>query len=155
MGRSANALLARFAALPFTDKLLLLRALAVLAWVRWVVARHGLAMVEARARRTATRAGSAANTEQAEDAQRVARLLHAAQRALPGRSTCLHLAAALKLLLAERRIASDLRIGVRKQSGEFQAHAWLDCAGRVLIGGCDAPERYAPFPASNGGSDRA
>jgi hypothetical protein len=152
--------LGRFLALSPAEKGVLLHSLIVLAWVRWTVTTRGLAAVEARARRVMAvtggqeSAGAGRRVETAE-ARDVARLLHAAQRALPGGSTCLHLAGALKLLLAERGIASDLRIGARKDLGKLTAHAWLECAGRVLIGGTDVYERYAVFPVVKGGAGGA
>jgi hypothetical protein len=133
-------------ALNPVEKRVLLRSLVLLAWVRYTVATRGLAAVEARVARaivTKGREGVRAIGCAEPDA---VRLLLAAQRALPWRSSCLHLAAALRLVLAERGIVSELRFGVRNERGSFAAHAWLECAGRVLIGGTDVYERYAAFP---------
>jgi hypothetical protein len=107
--------------------------------------------VEARAGRViaAKRKRACAPTSGCGDSD-VTRLLLVAQRALPWRSTCLHLAASLRILLAERGIMSDLRFGVRNERGTFTAHAWLECAGRVLVGGKDVYERYAVFPLASG-----
>ena len=138
--------LRRFLALSPAQKRVLLRSLVVLAWVRWTMATRGLAAVEARTMRVmAVAEGHECAGSVMRGEAEVARLLPVAQCVLPGRSTCLHLAAALRLLLAERRIASDLRFGVRNERGKFTAHAWLECAGRVLIGGADVYERYAVF----------
>jgi hypothetical protein len=152
--------LRKLLALSPADKRLLLRALVVLAWVRWTVATRGLASVEARAGHAVARTGgheSAGSGRRGElqEAQRVARLLHAAHGALPGRSTCLHLAVALRLLLAEQQIASNLRFGARKERGKLTAHAWLECSGRVVIGGNDVYDTYAVFPLMKGGNGGA
>jgi hypothetical protein len=142
-------------ALSPAERRVLLRSLAALAWVRWTMATRGLAPVEERVERVivATRGHAAARAVGCGEAE-VTRLLLVARRALPGRTTCLHLAAALRLLLAERGIASDLRFGVRNERGTFTAHAWLEREGRVLIGGTDVYEQYAPFPLV-GGSEGA
>jgi len=133
------------------EKRVLLRSLVVLAWVRWVMATRGLAAAEARiARVSAAKRVSERVPANGCGAAEVTRLLLAAQRALPWQSTCLHQAVALRILLAERGIASDLRFGARNERGTFTAHAWLECAGRVLIGGTDVHERYAAFPVARG-----
>src|SRR5262245_37303465 len=137
--------LRKLLALSPAERQTLLRSLVVLAWVRWTVGRRGLAPVEARiARVIAAKRGHEWGTVGCGEAE-VTRILLVARRGLPGRSTCLHLAAALRLLLAERGIASDLRFGVRNEGGTFTAHAWLECDGRVLVGGRDVYQRYAPF----------
>ena len=46
--------------------------------------------------------------------------------------TCLRQALTLQWLLARRGIDASLRIGVRKEAGELQAHAWVEYAGRVI-----------------------
>lgn len=134
-----------------TERAMLRRSLVVLAEVRWTLATRGLVAVEARverARATIGRDELARPSRRGirEEARDVARVFHAAQRALPLRSTCLHLAAALRVLLAERGIASDLRIGVCKNLGKLTAHAWLECGDCVLVGGTNVYEQYAAFP---------
>jgi hypothetical protein len=48
-------------------------------------------------------------------------------------------------LLRRRGIAGDLRIGVRKEAGRFEAHAWVELGGRVLNDNEDVGERFAAF----------
>ena len=55
-----------------------------------------------------------------------------AARAVP-RATCLAQALALHAMLARRGRASALHIGIRRQPG-FEAHAWLECDGAIVIG---------------------
>ncbi|HTE44955.1 MAG TPA: lasso peptide biosynthesis B2 protein [Gemmatimonadaceae bacterium] len=60
--------------------------------------------------------------------------------ALIPRSTCLVRALVAEQLLAEAGYASVLRLGVATTTdGAFMAHAWLECDGRVLIGGDTSP----------------
>jgi hypothetical protein len=51
------------------------------------------------------------------------------------RATCLTRALAAKVMLAWAHCPSHLHIGVAKNNGHFQAHAWLECQGKVIIGG--------------------
>jgi hypothetical protein len=51
------------------------------------------------------------------------------------RATCLTQAIALHLMLARRGADSELVVGVASTEGRFEAHAWVDRDGRVLIGG--------------------
>jgi hypothetical protein len=46
--------------------------------------------------------------------------------------SCLVVSLALWWLLARQGIASELRVGVRKDGGTFEAHAWVEC-GRVTL----------------------
>ena len=46
--------------------------------------------------------------------------------------TCLSRSLTLQWLLRWRQIESDLCIGVRRNEGNFQAHAWLEQAGSVI-----------------------
>ena len=62
------------------------------------------------------------------------RAIGMAGRLVPG-STCLSRSLALKFLLRVAGIRSTLWIGVGPTpSVEFQAHAWLEADGRVLLG---------------------
>jgi hypothetical protein len=62
-------------------------------------------------------------------------------------ATCLTQALATQVLLGWQGHAARLRIGVaRSDVGQFQAHAWVECQGRVVIGGADAPVRFTPLP---------
>lgn len=45
--------------------------------------------------------------------------------------TCLRQALTVQWLLARRGIAADLRIGVRRDAGALEAHAWVECAGQA------------------------
>jgi Transglutaminase-like superfamily len=68
-----------------------------------------------------------------------------ASRYIPA-ATCLTQALATQVLLSRRGHAASLRIGVsRSEAGEFQAHAWVECQGRVVIGGIKALSRYTPL----------
>ena len=59
------------------------------------------------------------------------------------RSTCLVHAWAARRLLARHGYPSELRLGCLKIQGAFQAHAWLEYRGSVILG--DTGVRYLPF----------
>jgi hypothetical protein len=62
------------------------------------------------------------------------------------KTTCLVKAFAAHELLAREGLPVDLRIGVTKSGGtRFQAHAWVETQGKVVIGG--DPTAYTPLPA--------
>ncbi|MDD1778828.1 MAG: lasso peptide biosynthesis B2 protein [Candidatus Helarchaeota archaeon] len=54
------------------------------------------------------------------------------------RATCLVQALATQVLLAGEGISSVLHIGVMKgKNSSFEAHAWVESEGRIIIGGSD------------------
>ena len=57
------------------------------------------------------------------------RMVQIASNQLPCRTTCLHRSVVLWWLLTRQSIDCDLQIGVRKESGELLAHAWIECFG--------------------------
>ena len=74
----------------------------------------------------------------------MANALERGSRYVPG-STCLVQALAGQWLLQREGYAPQLRIGVSKAEG-FEAHAWLELEGKVLIGGPEESARFTPFP---------
>jgi hypothetical protein len=60
----------------------------------------------------------------------------AASRRVPGRTTCLSRALTVQALLARSGHPSRLHVGViRGKQGEVEGHAWVECDGRILVGG--------------------
>ena len=76
-------------------------------------------------------------------AQRIARLVAIAASRGAYRANCLRQSLALWWLLKRRGIDTELRIGVRKEGGALQAHAWVEHDGVPLGHG---PLDHAPFP---------
>jgi hypothetical protein len=76
------------------------------------------------------------------------RMVKAAARYGVVRPTCLVESLSLWYLLQKQSIPAALRIGVRKLSNKFEAHAWVEYAGLAL----DQPEEhhrhYAVFESS-------
>jgi hypothetical protein len=76
-----------------------------------------------------------------------ARIAHAVEVAshLVPRSTCLTKALAGHVLLKQVGHEGVLHIGVaRDEAGQFEAHAWLECQGKVIIG--EGPRGFVPLP---------
>lgn len=80
---------------------------------------------------------------------RVVRAVSVASNYVP-KATCLIQALAAQTLLKRGGCSAHLRLGVgRNEKGQFQAHAWLENDGRVIIGDSEL-ECYQPLPAWDG-----
>lgn len=66
-----------------------------------------------------------------------------AARHFPAACACLPQALAAQVMLGRRNHPADVKIGVAKaEPGKLEAHAWLECDGRIVLGGPDV-SRYA------------
>src|SRR4051812_39177250 len=122
--------LANFVRLPIAEKFLLLRA-----WWLLATATARLRILPHRWNRPWIEAGESFGSPAPDDAaQRVAWAVAVVSSYVPyGR--CLPQAMAARELLRSMGYRSTVRIGVRKPSeSEFQAHAWLECDGRIWVG---------------------
>ena len=81
------------------------------------------------ARKITTRSASM----RAESVNQVVWAVRAASRFVPGAS-CLTQAIAAQAILARSGIASQVEIGVSKNESRFQAHAWVVCQGKIVLG---------------------
>ena len=125
---------ASFLALSNGDRLLVLKTIATLAFVRLAL---GVLSVES-LRAWSTRMGRGCRP-----VERVTWAVSAAARRLPG-CTCLVSAFALQRLLSREGHASELHIGVARREAGIAAHAWIVCRGATLIGESEAGD-YAPL----------
>lgn len=64
-------------------------------------------------------------------------------------ATCLPQALAAQTLLRRHGYQAQVRIGVaHTETRRLAAHAWVECAGRIVIGGsAEAVARYTPLPS--------
>lgn len=86
-------------------------------------------------------------TESSVSVRRVGWAIVAAGRRLPG-TTCLVSALAADAMLRRRDHDSELRFGARRTSRldkPLAAHAWVECAGLIVVGGLDGLTDYAPL----------
>lgn len=77
--------------------------------------------------------------------QETARLTQAAASRLPFWVSCLAQSITIWWLLRRQSLASDIRIGVNRNDGDFQAHAWVEINGIILNDKADVHQRYSPF----------
>lgn len=74
---------------------------------------------------------------------RTAYLVNLASRHHFLKPTCLEKAIILYAILRREGISAEITIGTMKKNGEFQAHAWVEYLGRVILG--RSVEPYAPL----------
>lgn len=79
--------------------------------------------------------GTAGRPAHAGDLWRVYRAVRRAKRLWPGRVMCLQTALVLQSVLRSRGIPAAVRVGVRREEGGLEAHAWVEAAGWVLDDG--------------------
>jgi hypothetical protein len=77
-----------------------------------------------------------------------AHMVNAADRHGLAHPTCLAKSLTLWWLLGRQGIASHLRIGIRKENNEFEAHAWVERNGAALNEPDEHHHHYAAFDAT-------
>lgn len=136
--------LAKLSRLGLADRWLLVRAAAWLLLVDLGLRTLGFARVQDRlARRGRARTappGDAASWARVE-ATAAAVAVAARHHLYPMK--CVVRSLTLQRLLSRQGIASDLRIGVRKEDGRYGTHAWIECGGRPLAETGDVGRRFA------------
>lgn len=141
----------RFAALDGRERRLLLALLVALPALRIALRRVGYTRTRAALERwTARYPKRAPSRRDLETAESLAELAKIAGRKAPLPATCLPQALAVHALLRRRGLDPELRIGVRKVEDRFEAHAWVELAGRPLAQpGLD--HRPLPIPEPSAG----
>jgi transglutaminase superfamily protein len=140
--------LRRFRALEQPAQKLFLSAALLLPFVSLQLKIRGFvatrAMLESRLKTrelTQDNAGIEARTA------RTVRMVLAAKRYAWGKASCLEESIVLWYLLGRQGIESALRIGIRKDDGKFDAHAWVERDGVALNQPDAHHEHYAAFDA--------
>ncbi len=83
--------------------------------------------------------------EQLKVAQSVARIVSIAANHGFYSANCLKKSLLTWWLLRRRGITVELKIGVNKDAGDFNAHAWVEFRGNVLIDTADVGQRFSAF----------
>jgi hypothetical protein len=141
--------LRKFFGLPPRERLLLIRAVTLLAVVRialWLVPFKILQQISAKLVRTY----ATPLRESHFSTDRVVWAVQVASRYVP-RATCLTQALAAQALLGFGGIPASVQIGVAKEMGNFEAHAWLESGGKILMGGAEAAQRYTQLLSFSAG----
>lgn len=80
-------------------------------------------------------------------AQDLARAVRRASRLVP-KANCLPQALAGQILLGRAGYETEVRIGIRQTPARgFEAHAWLEHDGRILLGDLPDMAHFTPLPA--------
>lgn len=138
--------LRNFLALNPSDRRRLLAALVLLPTAALGLRLFGLTRLNEMASRWfASRQSEAPALDSTARARVIARLVQIAARSGLYRGNCLTQSLTLLWLLQREGIPSELRIGVRKDAGELEAHAWVEVSGIPINDGDDVRTRYRPF----------
>ena len=114
---------------------------------RWPYARVRAQLQHRRSRTRQVVPLVADGRDLARDAAALAWAVRAAARRVP-HASCLTQALALDALLARAGHRGEVRLGVaRRSDGSFEAHAWVEYEGRILIGGLPDLDRFAVLPS--------
>jgi len=126
--------MSQFLSLGADERWLLLQALLLLLLTAMALRLLSLRRLSATlARFTSASPGPVRDGAQVfAQAQTTKRMINLAARYGPIHATCLHRSLVLWWLLRRQGMACDLRIGVRKAAGQFQAHAWVEYQGDPL-----------------------
>jgi hypothetical protein len=141
-------LLRRFMALSPAERRLLLKATVLLSVIQIGLGRLPFPLLRRLVTRDPGNPGHSAEGLGA-FADLVVWAVTAASLRVPGPTTCLSRALAVQALLARHGFPSRLQVGVvRGKQGQVEGHAWVECDGRVLIGGTPSEVgRFAPLAA--------
>lgn len=136
--------------LPAPDALMLAAAVAMVAGTRWALWALPYRWVSSALEPGRVwRQGPRDALKGARYRRRVIWAVSAASRRLLPKKPCLTQALVARWLLALGGHSAELRIGVALgERRELLAHAWLEQAGHVILGGNDSPLKYKPFDLS-------
>lgn len=139
----------RFSALERPGQGLFLRALVMLPFVSLSLKLRGLQATQATLKKILPTPFPGQKSD--DESQRVALTAHmvnAADRHGLVHPSCLAKSLTLRWLLARQGIMSHLRIGIRKEVGTFEAHAWVEREGVALNEPEEHHHHYAAFDAA-------
>lgn len=141
--------LRRFRNLSAPARGLFLRAAALLLWVALRLKIQGFQVTQNSLQEfgAETLAPPLDPQETSKCTALTARMVRAAARHGIGSPSCLEESLVLAYLLRKQGIASQLRIGVKKNIPKFEAHAWVECDGIVLNESGALHDHYSPFDA--------
>ncbi len=141
--------LRRFSALEWTAQTLFLRALVTLPLVGLSLKFRGFEATRSalRKRLSQTKPQTGSDSQHKQIAL-TAHMVNAADRHGLVHPSCLVKSLTLWWLLGRQGIPSQLRVGVRKEGGNFEAHAWVEREGIALNEPEDRHHHYAAFDAA-------
>lgn len=143
--------LRRFRKLPAPARTIFLRAAALLPWVALRLRLQGFQVTKKCLQGANTNKLENNSDGAAAQAQLTTRMVRAAARHGIGNPSCLEESLVLLHLLNAQGIAAHLRIGVKKDTPQFEAHAWIEFDGKPLNESEALHDHYAPFEAEFSG----
>ncbi|HJZ65867.1 MAG TPA: lasso peptide biosynthesis B2 protein [Candidatus Acidoferrum sp.] len=143
--------LRRFKELPAPARRIFLRAAVLLPWVALRLRLQGFKATKSSLQSFLKNNSQSISPETSSLVQLTARMVRAAARHGIGNPSCLEESLVLLHLLNEQGIAAQLRIGVKKNIPQFEAHAWVECDGKPLNESEALHDHYAPFEAEFSG----
>lgn len=136
--------LRRLRSIPWPERRLALTALLLLAAVRLALSTLPFQRVRRAVDHLSQPGAGSASSEQPSP-EKIASYVAATARYVPSAS-CLTQALAAQVLLGRAGHRCELRIGVAREAGRLEAHAWVEHAGRIVIGGpASHVARYTPL----------
>lgn len=136
----------RFRGLTALERGFLVRAFLLLPVVGWGLRIVGFGGIQALLHRFSAAPGYKFTPgEVMENAVTASRMVSIASRHGFYRANCLPTSLALAYLLGKKGIPTDLRVGVRKVGGVFEAHAWIEFEGQPLSDDGEVHERFLAF----------
>ncbi len=134
----------RLMALPFAEKRLLLRAGCLLSVTAIVLHLIPYASVRRWLTGRSPAPGSGGSTAR-HTMERIVWSILTVSRFVPG-TTCLAQALVGARMLDREGYVAELHLGVAKKAGSsIVAHAWLESAGRIVLGGTSEAQHYTPL----------
>ena len=141
--------LRRFSALERPAQILFLRALVVLPLVGLSLKFRGFEATRSALRKTLSRATPPADSDSLnKQIALTAHMVNAADRHGLVHPSCLVKSLAMWWLLGRQGITSQLRVGIRKEGGNLEAHAWVEREGIALNEPEEHHRHYAAFDAA-------
>jgi hypothetical protein len=142
----------RFRKRPPEDRILILRAALILPLteigLRLFGFRRWKELIE-KFSQPAQLSQSLSEDMQREKALRAVRAVRSVELHGPTNPNCLERSMTLWWMLRRDAVDAELRIGARKESGRFEAHAWVELSGQVLNDGAEVHQHYARFDGPN------
>jgi hypothetical protein len=141
--------LRRFSALERPAQMLFLRALAMLPLVSLSLRLRGFQPTRSTLQRTLARRTPQADPDSLKMKMALtAHMVNAADRHGLVHPSCLAKSLTLWWLLGRQGITSRLRIGIRKENDQLEAHAWVEREGVALNEPEERHHHYAAFDAA-------
>jgi hypothetical protein len=137
--------LRRFRALEPAARAIFLRAAILLPLLSLSLRVRGFGATQASLQKRLPAANQKTCSAHAVAAAITSRMVRAAVHHGSGSPSCLEESLALWWLLGRQGVVSQLRIGIRKESAKFEAHAWVEFEGAALNEPEARHHHYAAF----------